>query len=459
MTMVKNLRVTVALSLAGLAFIGGCSSSGTRSATTAPAQNEALTTSPEAAETVTKIETQESKNTNNIPLLANANNPDPSVNSQIQEYIKQLNAKGASKSTQGVWMQAGNTLLANYRGTIPLPAASITKVATALVALKTLGPEHQFITKIGATGPIENGTLKGDLIVEGGEDPLFVWEEAIGLGNTLNQIGIRKITGNLIVVGKFYMNFKNTPRTAGNLLKKGINSEDWSEETEKGYLNLPPGTPKPQVEVAGEVKVMSANPRKVQPLFRHYSLPLAELLKRMNRFSNNYMAEAIASSVGGAKVVAKKAAESAGVPQNEIQLVNGSGLSVDNRISPRAACAMFLAIERYLASHNMTIGDVFAIVGRDEGTLDKRNLPPLIVVKSGTLDNVSSLAGAFPTQQQGNVWFAIMNGGKDTDEFRTQQEDLLKSFLQQWGEVSSLPAELTPNPNWQSKTSRFEIVK
>ncbi|MFB2971942.1 D-alanyl-D-alanine carboxypeptidase [Aerosakkonema sp. BLCC-F183] len=459
MTLPKNFRLTAALSIVGLALIGGCSSTESPQATSRSnlTQSDAIESSSTTTETVTKVEAPVS---NFAVSLVSPDTPDPVVNAAILQYVKTLAAKGFAKETQqGVWMQSGNSLLANYRGTIPLPAASVTKVATTLAALQTLGPDYQYVTLINATGPIKDGVLQGDLVVRGDGDPLFVWEEAISLGNTLNQIGINKVTGNLIIVGKFYMNFKTDPHIAGTLLKQGINNKIWSETTKKQYFSMSPGTPKPLVEIQGSVKVMPSTPSNLKPLVRHYSFPLAELLKRMNRYSNNHMAEMIASSVGGAKVVAQKAADAAGVPQAEVQLVNGSGLSPENRISPRAACAMFLEIERYLASHNMTIGDVFAIVGRDEGTLDKRNLPPLIVVKSGTLNSVSSLAGVFPTQKQGSVWFAIMNVGENTDEFRIQQETLLKSFLQEWGEVSSLPAEFTPNPELQSRTSRSEIVR
>ncbi|HAX79599.1 MAG TPA: D-alanyl-D-alanine carboxypeptidase, partial [Cyanobacteria bacterium UBA11372] len=58
--------------------------------------------------------------------------------------------------------------------------------------------------------------------------------------------------------------------------------------------------------------------------------------------------------------------------------------------------------------------------------------------------------------QQGIVWFAILNSGGDLERFRAEQEVLLKSFVQQWGGVSSSPAELTPEGN--KKTSRDEIV-
>ncbi len=395
----------------------------------------------------------------NQPLTVAENTSETAANTKIQAYLNELASQGFAKENQGVWMQSGNTLLANHQGTIPLPAASITKVATSLVALQKFGPEHQFITLIGSSGPIENGVLKGDLIIQGSEDPFFVWEESIALGNALNQKGIKRVTGNLIIVDKFYMNFELDRLKSGELLARGLNSQTWPVEAATQYQTLPPNTPKPQITIDGTVQVLPAPPANVQPLVKHYSLPLAELIKKMNQYSNNLMADMLADTAGGAKTVAQKAAAATGVPPAEIQLVNGSGLSEENLISPRAACALFLALERELKPYNMTVADVLTVVGKDKGILSERPLPKLAVIKSGTLHNVSALGGALPTQKQETVWFAIMNGGANVEKFRTQQEVLLKSFLNEWGTVQASPAELTPNPARNSKASRSEIVQ
>lgn len=444
--MPNTLRLTTALSVALLTLIAGCSPQSNSSPVN---ESESASQAEKPAELAPKYD---------IPAIASPDNPDPATQQKIEQYFNGIAAKGFSKQNQGIWIQSGNTLLANYQGTVPLPAASITKAATSLAALSTFGPDHEFITQIGATGPIENGVLKGDLVIQGGQDPFFVWEEAIALGNTLNQMGIRQVTGNLIITGQFYMNFEFSTLKSGNLLKQGLNAQIWPAAAQTQYQTLPPGTPKPQVAIAGSVQVADSAPSNVTPLVRHYSFPLAELLKKMNQYSNNKMAEMFASTVGGAKVVAFKAAQAAGVPQSEILLVNGSGLSELNRISPRAACAIFLAIERTLQPHDMTVGDLFAIVGQDEGILNQRQIPPLAVVKSGSLNAVSALAGALPTQQQGTIWFATMNGGSDLEGFRIQQEALLQDFINQLGAVSTLPEELTPNPARASKTSRNEFV-
>ncbi len=446
--MPKTLRLTAALSVALLALVAGCSPQ-SNSSQPSVSETESATKPGNPAEVAKKPD---------IPSIASPDNPDPATQQKIEQYFNGLAAKGFSKENQGIWIQTGNTLLANHQGTVPLPAASLTKVATSLATLSTFGPDHQFITLIGTTGPIQNGVLQGDLVIQGGEDPFFVWEEAIALGNFLNQMGIKQVKGNLVITGKFYMNFEFDPLKSGNLLKQGLNAQIWPPEARTQYLTLPPGTVQPQVAIAGSVQVSPSTPSNVRPLVRHYSFPLAELLKKMNQYSNNTMAEMLANAVGGAQIVSYKAASAAGVPQSEIILVNGSGLSELNRISPRAACAMFLALERYLQPHNMSVGDLFAIVGQDEGILNQRQLPPLSVVKSGSLDAVSALGGALPTQQQSTVWFATMNVGNNLEGFRAQQESLLKDFVNQWGAVQSLPAELKPNPERDSKTSRNEIV-
>ncbi|MEQ9670417.1 D-alanyl-D-alanine carboxypeptidase [Coleofasciculus sp. G2-EDA-02] len=448
--MLKPLPLTTVLSLTLVTFTAGCSP---QSNLSQPSVNEidsvSVAESPAEAELAQKPA---------IPSLASPDNPDPAIQGQIVQYMNGLAAKGFAKENHGIWIQAGNTLLGNYQGTVPLPAASITKVATSLAALQTFGPDHQFITLIGATGAVENGVLQGDLVIAGAEDPFFVWEEAIALGNLLNQMGIQQVAGNLIITGKFYMNFEFDPLKSGTLLKQGLNAQLWTPEAQTQYQTLPPDTPKPQVAIAGSVQVSPTPPSNVQPLIRHSSFPLAELLKKMNQYSNNKMAEMIANSVGGANVVAQKAAAAAGVPQGEISLVNGSGLSDQNKISPRAASGLFLAIARYLQPYNMSLGDILAIVGQDEGILNERSLPPFAIVKSGSLNSVSALGGALPTQQQEIIWFSTMNMGYNLEGFRAQQEALLQNFISQWGSVQSLPETLQPNPERTSKTSSNEIV-
>ncbi|ACB50295.1 putative peptidase S13, D-Ala-D-Ala carboxypeptidase C [Crocosphaera subtropica ATCC 51142] len=358
---------------------------------------------------------------------------DSVVESIIADYLKNLADLGFSAEKQGIWFQSDWAYLGDHQSQTPLSAASLTKIATSLAALETWGTQHRFETEFLTVGTVENGVLKGDLIVKGSGDPLFVWEEAIAVGNKLNELGIKEVTGNLIIVDNFAMNFKSDPPTSGQLLQLALNSRRWTPIIQQQYQKLPPNTPKPQITIQGTVKVQNQVPETAKTLLTHQSLTMAELLKQMNIYSNNVMSEMIAESVGGAAVVSEMAAKAAKVDSQEIQLINGSGLGVENRISPRASVGMLMAIEEKLKDNPLSVADLFPMGGRDTtGTVQWRNLPDGVAVKTGTLAQVSALAGVIPTKERGLVWFAIINHGSNVDRFRVEQDRLLQKLANHW---------------------------
>lgn len=392
------------------------------------------------------------------PAQTPAPNPTPLAQPQVQQALDQLGQRGFVPEQQGIWIQSGETVLGAHQGTTPLPAASITKVATTLAALHTLGWDHRFITQIGTTGPIEAGQLQGDLIVTGGRDPLFVWEDAVAVGNALNQLGIRQVQGDLVIVGPLAMNFRTQPQIAGEILRVGLDSSRWPPEAETQFQTLPPDTPRPQIQIQGSVRLLAEAPATVQPVIQHRSLPLVEILKRMNQYSNNVMADGMAETLGGADTVAQLSAQITGVPTEEIQLINGSGLGIENRISPRAACGLFLAIQTELAPADLTLGDGFQIVDRDAGVLQQRAYPPGVIAKSGTLSQVSGLAGILPTAQQGEICFAMLNVSFDLAGARVAQARLLQTLTDRWGTVPQLPPSLSPQLPQPLTTSQTQIL-
>lgn len=368
-----------------------------------------------------------------MPMFALQKDPDPLAEGTMRQFLQAWGPKGGT-AAQGVWIQSGLSILANYQGNVPLPAASLTKIATTLASLEKWGPDHQFDTLVSATGPVKDGVLQGDLVVSGSGDPFFVWEEAIALGNSLNQMGIRRVAGNLVIADAFYMNYEVNPNIAGQRLLQALNSATWSPEIVGQYSMMPPKTPKPQMAIAGGLKIATAPIPKTVLLIRHKSLPLTQILKEMNIYSNNEMSEILARNLGGPQITAQIAAKSADIPPAEIQMVNGSGLGVENRISPRAVCAMLTTVDRFLQPHKLSIDDIFPVAGREHrGTMQARKLPLGTAIKTGTLNTVSALAGRMPTRDRGQVWFSIINGGGDVEGFRVQQDELLARLSQGWG--------------------------
>lgn len=374
------------------------------------------------------------------PWVERLTAPDPAVEMIISDYVKSLEADGWQGPDQGIWIQSGNMPVAQHRGEVPLSAASLTKIATTLAALHTWGAEHQFVTRVGVTGPVEAGVLNGDLVVRGDGDPLFVWEEAIALANTLQDLGIQRVAGNLVIQGDFAMNFKASPAIAGDALKQAFHGDLWPREAYAQFETLPPGTPVPTLQIDGEVQFLPRG--EISWIVEHRSLPMVALLKAMNIYSNNAMAEMIANQSGGAAAVVATVNQVTGLA-GEISLINGSGLGEENRISARATVAMLTALQSQLQEAGYSVADVMPIAGIDVGTLKDRQLPSQSAAKTGSLAAVSALAGFVPTRDRGPVWFAIINRGWALDDLRGKQDALLQAIQDHWGEDAAPPSFTT----------------
>ncbi len=82
---------------------------------------------------------------------------------------------------------------------LPMPPASVAKVATAAYALETLGADYRFATRLIATGPLEGGRLQGDLVLAGGGDPMLDTDALADMARALKATGLREISGRFLV--------------------------------------------------------------------------------------------------------------------------------------------------------------------------------------------------------------------------------------------------------------------
>ncbi|NJK60145.1 MAG: D-alanyl-D-alanine carboxypeptidase [Oscillatoriales cyanobacterium SM2_1_8] len=393
------------------------------------------------------------------------------VGTRLQaERLAALRQAGYGAARQGLWLQSAEGLvLAEHQGTVPLPAASLTKLATSLVALHQWREDHRFVTTVAAGGPIANGVLQGDLLVQGGGDPLFVWEDAIALGHALHQLGIRRVAGNLVVTGNFWMNFTTDRTEAATRLRQGLHANLWPPEASAQYAQMAAPPPRPQVAIAGQVlapATASALTLSSQTLLRYESLPLWQILHRLNIYSNNFMADALAAQLGGAAQLQRRAMGLAGIPAGELQLVNGSGLGVQNRMSPRAAVALTVALDRLARQQGLTLADLLPEGRCRCGTIEHRDLPGGAFVKTGTLNEVSALAGVVQTRERGPLWFALLEGGAGSIEtFHGGQDRFLRGLTAAWGEGRAahlsgwLAPAFAPRPWRDEPRARFTTVR
>ncbi len=98
------------------------------------------------------------------------------------------------------------TELAALGADTPLVPASNMKLVTTAAALVLLGPHMEFLTPFEAGGPIEDGVLRGDLIVRAAGDPICALdgdarvEERLGdVARRLAAGGLRRVAGDLVL--------------------------------------------------------------------------------------------------------------------------------------------------------------------------------------------------------------------------------------------------------------------
>ena len=83
------------------------------------------------------------------------------------------------------------------------PASAI-KVPTTVAALSILGGAHRFETALLATGAVENGVLKGDIILRGGGDPVLTTDDFNGFVSALKAAGVTRVAGRFLYDSSLY---------------------------------------------------------------------------------------------------------------------------------------------------------------------------------------------------------------------------------------------------------------
>jgi D-alanyl-D-alanine carboxypeptidase/D-alanyl-D-alanine-endopeptidase (penicillin-binding protein 4) len=318
------------------------------------------------------------------------------------------------------------------------PASSI-KLATALVALRTFGPNYRFTTGFWTDGSFDkaNGQILGNLYVTG-RDPSFHHEHAIMIAQRLNQLGIRSVTGDLIVSPGFTMNFNWSAHSSAEVLYDTLDSTLRSSEAVRAwtYERTALGDRSsllmvPSLAVKGDVSIGPAAPG-AKLLLTHKSSKLTDVLKVLLCYSNNFMAERIGESLGGKESVVRQLVAMLGIPPEELQFASLSGLGV-NRVTPRAMMKIFRALRNEVQKNRLTPADIMPVAGIDPGTLEDRFTGPAwqgsVIAKTGTLvrtdGGASSLVGQMKTANGGTLLFVIMNQHGSVLRFRSNQDYLV----------------------------------
>ena len=351
----------------------------------------------------------------------------------------------------------GRVLAAQQEDKLRTPASTM-KVVTAAAALQTLGPEHRYQTTVWSQGETHRGRLKGNLTLKGEADPELRQADLDELAQKVHALGIRRIEGDLVIDEGAYADppygtgwawddsgEEYQPEITGLAVDGGLvaltpqTTASWLtvQPSETPSIRLIPGRPGVQalgelpervappysslrtgemfrehlrnygIEVRGQVKQGRADGREIAS---HQSRRLEDILKQAMAVSDNLAMELIYRSSAAAL---PKSLES-----QRMRRVDGCGLSRYNLISA-LQLTLVLREEPRLKS-------VFP--GAGEGTLGKRFLQGAaagrIKAKTGTLSNISALAGyLYPDTPQECVFAILINGHVDSTADRKKIEN------------------------------------
>jgi D-alanyl-D-alanine carboxypeptidase/D-alanyl-D-alanine-endopeptidase (penicillin-binding protein 4) len=318
------------------------------------------------------------------------------------------------------------------------PASAI-KLATAYVALKTLGAQHRFSTGVWTDGELDKatGTINGNLYVSG-RDPSFHYEHAVRLAQELNRLGIKQVSGSLIVAPGFTMNFSSSAHQSGEQLRDTLDATlRYAEATrawnyERSLLNDRSSLETvSSVAVMGEVSVAPVLPT-AKLLLTQRSSKLVDILKVLLCYSNNFMAERIGETLGGTASVREQLIAQLRLNPDEIKLASLSGLGV-NRVSPVVMMKIYRALRSELARNGLTPSSILPVAGIDPGTLEDRFTGAAwrgsVIAKTGTLSRTdggaSSLVGQLRAANGEVLLFVIMNQQGNVVRFRENQDFLV----------------------------------
>ena len=196
------------------------------------------------------------------------------------------------------------------------------------------------------------------------------------------------------------------------------------------------------IEITGRVR--GGNVPATTMLAEHVSAPLSEVCRISNKPSNNFVAEAIYKTLGGELygapgTLAKGTRAimdyltSVGIKPGAYKIVNGSGLTHENRITPQDLSSLLRKIyyDLSVAPEFMTS---LAIAGID-GTIRNRFMGTdavgLVRAKTGTLNGVSALSGYVGDKDDVLIFSIFVEGFRHrrTNEVRHAQVRMVEAML------------------------------
>ena len=321
-----------------------------------------------------------------------------------------------------VWDLTSDTLLYAHNHRQLMRTASTMKLLTAITALDRLGKDYKYNTSIYYKGDIVQGQLRGDIICQGGMDPMFDRKDMQAFVQALKSKGVTSLRGRIVTDNTMKVPDKwgegwcwdDDNPTLVPLLIDG--KPNFSEQLLKELQNA-------RINTTGVRVSAGTLPADAKHLCTR-SHSISEVMKQMMKESDNLFAECtyyqVAASSGKRPAKAKDAQEiekdllnKIGLNADDYSLADGSGLSLYNYLSAEAQVAL-LRYAWQTPNIFQTLFPTLPIAGED-GTLKRRMQDTAaqgrVWAKTGTVSGVSALSGYLVAPNGHYIAFSIINQG------------------------------------------------
>ena len=379
---------------------------------------------------------RQEKPVNNLPI-------DTALRSRLKAFAQRPRAEG--KMAFHVFDITADKPVFGYNEDMALPSASCMKLLTGVAGLRLLGCNYKYNTEILTRGNVAaDGLLNGDIAFKAGLDPQLMAPDLLPFAKALKQLGIKKLTGQLIVdltidqpvksemhwypwdltFSKYGLLYKGSTRVAGQL---------------KAYLRGQ------GIAVADSQIVTAATPQGF--IVRHTaSRDIDDVIKRMWKNSSNTQATSMLYTIGhkanpkahpvaaGIDYLRTFLSDTLALADSALTIHDGCGLCTYNRLSPRALTTIIAYGYNDDGIRDMLERNL-AIAGTD-GTLAREmtgsGLRGKIKAKTGTLSHpygISSLAGICEGSDGHALAFAIMDSEMSVLDARVLQRRLCEALV------------------------------
>lgn len=341
---------------------------------------------------------------------------------QASEALQRFLASGSvdpqKTAVLVVDLETGN-VLESHNPEKPLIPASTMKNITVASLLNAKGKDYRYQTKVFTDGGVEKGVLKGNIIIEGSGDPTINSAKEPFTGDFVDEIvgalekkGVERIEGAIIVDQSIFplpeypesWPDNDKPHSYGTGCF-GFNFENNSSG--KSSVKNPSAVfiNKLRSRLAGKGITITEEKGKgdgiYRHLFTHESAPMEDIMRSCMMRSDNLYAEALLRTYAvesGKKGTPDEGAQLEekywkllGADMKNVKLLDGSGLSRDNRVT-----AQFMTDVLTNMAENVEYASFFPLAGQ-EGTLKRflkdSHLDAYVALKTGTLKDVKCYAG------------------------------------------------------------------